>query len=348
MTFNRQRGNIFRYSTPRRVIAVLLSVAGGCSQYIDPNVPEPIRPFVAPESGSEYLLYRPSSYDRNQSWPLVVVCHSSFPDSPNRQIREWTQHSEENGFIVVAPKLVGSSATLPPATQKQISLQQQDEQRILAAIRYVRAGHTISEDRIFIHGWSGGARAAVHTGLQHPTLFRAVSLLAPKFDSDHHRALRNRIDPYQPIYLRYDVGDAITGKNGSRCAKWLRTNGAKLREENGGTASKSSTETAVEFLRNVIRTEPWIHLRAIRTADRGPMAMQFKLRCSYVPAHIHWEFGDGDTSDVAEPIHLFRNPGTYRVQVRIADSTRVQHRRIAYLTLPSGRLHASPPTNDRD
>ncbi len=348
MTFDRKHGRILRRRAPRWVITALLCVAGACSQYIDPNVPEPIRPFIAPESGGEYLLYRPSNYDRRQSWPLVVVCHSSFPDSPNRQIREWTQHAEENGFLVVAPKLSGVRASLPPASEKQIALQRQDEQRVLAAIRHVRAGHTISQDRIFIHGWSGGARAAIHTGLQHPTLFRAVSLLSPKFDRDHHRALRNRIDPYQPVFLRYDVGDAITGKNGTRCAQWLRTNGAKLREQSAGAASRSSTETAVAFLRDVIRTEPWIHLRAIRAVDRGPMAMQFKLRCSHAPAHIHWEFGDGDTSDVAEPIHIFRKPGTYRIQVRLADPTRVQHRRTAYLTLPSGRLHPSPPTNNYD
>ena len=304
MTINSRSSARLLPALSRALVAAPICFVGACSQYIDPNVPEPIRPFVAPESGGEYLLYRPSNYDRRQSWPLVVVCHGSFPDSPIRQIREWTQHAEENGFLVVAPKLIGSRSWLPRATAERIVQEGSNKQRVLAAVRHVRAGHNVSEDRIFIHGWSDGGGAALRAGLDHPALFRAITLLAPKFDSAGVRALGDGIDPYQPIYLRYDVGDALTGRNAQRCAEWLRSHRAKLSVDSRGSANRSSTMSAVEFLRSVIRTEPWIQIRAVPAPEEGPLAIRFKLRCSGVPAHLFWEFGDGDTSSVAEPIHV--------------------------------------------
>src|SRR3990172_2443966 len=99
-------GNPFRTAICVHLLMICLPLTG-CSEYTDPNVPEPIRPFVEPQFGGEYLLYRPSSYDRNKAWPLIVVCHSSFPDSPNRRIRAWTQLAESHGFLLVAPRLTG-------------------------------------------------------------------------------------------------------------------------------------------------------------------------------------------------------------------------------------------------
>ena len=77
-----------RLAIARAVVATVILGMGvstpGCSQLIDPNVPAPLRDLVEPVLGREYLLYRPSHYDREYDWPLIVVCHTSFPDSPNR------------------------------------------------------------------------------------------------------------------------------------------------------------------------------------------------------------------------------------------------------------------------
>ena len=81
------------------VLPILFS---GCSPYVDSRVPEPIRPVVEPVLGREYLLYRPSGYDKRLTWPLIVVCHGAFPDNPNRQIRVWTELAESDGFLVLA------------------------------------------------------------------------------------------------------------------------------------------------------------------------------------------------------------------------------------------------------
>ena len=317
---------------------IVTVTTGGCSHLIDPNVPEPVRPCVEPELGREYLLYRPSSYDPQLAWPLVVVCHTSFSDSPSRQIRNWTQLAESHGFLVAAPRLKGTRKTLPPKAAKQRLLQRQDERHILATIRHIRAGHNISSDRIFIHGWSGGAYAALHTGLKHPQTFRAVSVIGPKFNAGYLTDVDDSLDHYQPVYVNYSVSDAITGKHGRQCVDWLRSTGANLWENPMGSARAGDCRHVVDFYKEVTRKHPWIHIRAYPASDDNPLEVQFKLRCSYAPARYRWEFGDGDESPVAEPIHAYSDPGVYTVTVTLEGLKGRQDHRKVCLTVPGARI----------
>jgi dienelactone hydrolase len=326
------------------MLAATVATSTGCSHLIDSNVPEPIRPYTEPELGRKYLLYRPSSYDPELYWPLVVVCHSSFPDAPNPQIRHWTELAESSGFIVVAPRLKGTK-TLAPTAARQLARQREDERNILAALQHVRAGHSISEDRIFIHGWSGGAYAALHTGLKNPQTFRAISLIGPKFSSGYLADVADRVDHYQPVYLNYNIADTLTGKHGRQCADWLRSKGANLRVSKLGSARALDTRPVVEFYEDVARNHPWIHVRAFSANEDNPLAVQFKLRCSYRPGQYHWEFGDGDVSPVAEPVHIYAAPGTYTVSVTLEGPRHREDRRKISLKVPGMRLgpadHAS-------
>jgi poly(3-hydroxybutyrate) depolymerase len=110
----------------------------GCSSLIDPNVPEQIRELREPETGAEYLLYRPSAYTSTSQWPLLVVCHSSFGDSPNRQIKDWTELAESNGFLVAAPRLEHDRNYNPLDKDDQTVTQNLDEGRILSTVRHVQ------------------------------------------------------------------------------------------------------------------------------------------------------------------------------------------------------------------
>ncbi len=316
------------YGTRIRVTGLwgllIVLAASGCSQLIDPDVPAPLRPCVEPQHGRDYLLYRPSGYDQAFAWPLVVVCHSSPMDSPNRQIRNWTELAESRGFLVVAPKLRGIKGKFPPKAAKQLVRQRNDEEHILSTVRHVRAGHNISADRVFIHGWSGGALAALHTGLKHPRVFRAVSAIAPKFNSGFLTDVKDRIDPYQPIYVNCGVADVIKGRHGRDCIEWLRSKGANLDENPMGSAKAEDTQHVIEFYEEVTRHNAWIHIRAFPADPSNAMAMRFKLQSSYVPNRYRWEFGDGDESSVAEPIHIYATAGTYPITVT-TDGPRDRH-----------------------
>src|SRR5688572_28994230 len=59
------------------------------------------------------------------------------------------------------------------------------------------------------------------------------------------------------------------------------------------------------------------------TPDTGCAPLQVQFSDSSAPGHTimihHWDFGDGDTSALANPIHLYNAAGIYSVQLRAYD-----------------------------
>jgi hypothetical protein len=328
----------------RVVMSLLPLMLAGCASLTDPNVPEPIRANIEPEHGERYLFYRPSSYNREQSWPLVVVCHSSFPDSPNNRIRDWTLDAERTGFLVLAPRLAANRKDFPPKPDAQLELLKQDEEHILAAIRHVRAAHTISEDRVFLHGFAGGARPALYTGLKHPEVFRAVTLSQPRFDKEYLAGVVDFIDPHQPIFVERNITDAVTGRHARRCVDWLCKRTDHVTEETSSAASDAGTSRHVGFFEHVVRTIPWIRIRALPGRGKSSMTVQFKSSHSTTPTRMHWSFGDGTESTLTEPLHVYETPGTFRVELTVHDTQGIKHRRTIYLAVPQLTTRHTPPT----
>jgi poly(3-hydroxybutyrate) depolymerase len=306
----------------RSLLVRCLGLAGialgcaGCPQYRDPTVPNPIYSRQEPDSEAKYLLYQPSKYDPSAGHPLVVVCHGTPPfDTPLRQIRDWVRLAEEKGFIVVAPFLKGTRAAgLFDSAAKQIERQYEDERRILAVIRQVRGSHNISDDRVFLAGWSAGSYAVLHTGLRHPEIFRALAVLQGNFNAAYFADVADSIDPNQPVYVLYSSSDILTGRDGRRCVEWLQSHGANVTEEITGGSHMGHPKKACEFFEHVVRTVPWLHIRAFQVGD-DPHEVHFKIRASFEPKAYAWSFGDGETSPIAAPRHSYAQDGTYRVEL---------------------------------
>lgn len=335
----------------RPVVLVLLACCAalpGCSGYIDPFVPEPIRPCKEPEFGSEYLLYRPSHYDRRQSWPLVVACSGGFPDTPNLQIRSWTQFAESYGFLVAVPTLVSNkSYWKPPEPFEHVELLREDERRILAMIRQIRAGHSISEDRMFIHGWSRGTHAALKVGMKYPDLFRAVAISHPRFEETVIGNAANN-DLHQPVFLLYQLTDTVTGKNAKRCAEWLEARFVDVMIDPRANSAMIDAERVIVFFENVVRSRPWIRIRAYAGRADNPLAVKFKLSSSIPLAQYHWTFSDGGTSHETNPLHVFQETGTYRVDVEVHELAGHSYQRSINLKVPEGVIAADRPVITSD
>lgn len=335
-------------SLARYVAVVTLSSAvlssSGCSQFIDPDVPEPIRPLTEPEFGTDYLLYRPSGYERRFARPLIVVCHGAFPDSPNKCIRAWTTQAEQHGFIVVAPTLTGAKARWGGKPDVQLQRQRVDERNILSVIRHVRAGHNISVDRIFLHGWSAGAQSVLHTGLRNPDLFRALALSQPKFKEGFLAETTDAIDHYQRVLINYSVADALWGNQARDCAQWLRSHGVDLTEDTSGDVTQSDTDKPVAFFQNVIRTSPWFRIRTLPVAGASALNVRFGLRGAPAGARFRWAFGDDTTALTADPVHEYAAPGVYAVAVTVATPDGLEHRRRISLQVPEGIARRSEDT----
>jgi poly(3-hydroxybutyrate) depolymerase len=316
------------------IVLAILQFATGCATLVDPNVPEPIRPFVEPNFETDYLLYRPSSYDRRDAWPLVVVCHGGFPDSPARRIREWTQWAERYGFLIAAPQMqTGGKSTWPRAEQATRRLDE-NERRILSILRHVQAGQSISTDRIFIDGSGSGGPVALYTGLRNPSLFRAISLRDPAFEEQLLEGLADVLDPYQPILVQHGSADWMMGDKAGSCITWLRSQGFHVRTAGTTSDRMADVQRAVEFYERVVRTEPWMRIVANPDPGGDMMRVTFRLEGTHRPNRFHWDFGDGDSSTVAEPIHRFRSPGTYRVTVTVDGPDKKDQTRVKSISVP--------------
>jgi hypothetical protein len=182
--------------------------------------------------------------------------------------------------------------------------------------------------------------------LKHPQTFRAISVTQPRFEPADLADVGPWIDPHQPVYLSYSAADILTGKEGRLCVDWLHAHGANLRE--GPTGSPAGTDAArhVEFFQQVVRKEPWLHVTVVPTGLQNPLEMRFKLVSAASPSRYRWQFGDGGESPIAEPVHAFAKPGTYRVTLTVEWPKTGPHTRMVDLSVPDGTLrpaHGSPP-----
>jgi hypothetical protein len=251
------------------------------------------------------------------------------------------------GFLVAAPELKSSRKDWVPKAEKQIRLQKEDEEHILAMIRHVRGAHNISDDRIFIHGFSGGAHAALYAGLRNPDLFRAISVSQPKFDEDFLADVADAVDPHQPALVRCSITDTLTGKHGRRCVEWLRARLVNLTNDTSGLSCETDSQRHVEFFERVLRNHPWIRIRALPARDDEPLAIQFKLRHSTgTPVRWQWSFGDGGKSTQPEPIHVYAVPGTYHVIATVELAEGGPHRRAVDLAVPQATTSSAGVASD--
>lgn len=301
------------------VSAVLIATMPlGCPPYRDTRVPNDIIRQTDPDTRNEYLLYVPSSYDRGRQWPLIVLCHGTRPwDTAQRQMSDWIKLAEERGFIVLAPELAGTSAFPAPPADEQIARQMEDESRILGAVRHVRGAYSISADRVFLTGWSAGSFAILYTGLRNPDIFRAITVQQGNFDPVLLGNAADRIDRHQPVSVIAGSTDFLTGNDARRCVDWLEDHHALVTELRMPGGHRGHPLTAVDFFERVIREFPWLHIRAFGVEGGDPLAVRFKTRGSFAPVSFHWQFGDGEESPVAEPIHVFPSSGTYRVTLTV-------------------------------
>lgn len=290
----------------------------GCPQYADPSVPNPIRRLKEPSTGNNYFVYVPTDYTPAEPCPLVVLCHGTNPwDSSLRQIRDWVQLAESKNFIVIAPNLKGTKGDFPPPPHKQIRKQHEDERTILAAVKHVSGANHIDPARVFLTGWSAGGYAVLHTGLRHPEVFRALTIMQGNFDELFLDDAIDHIDPYQPVYVIRGTTDVLTGGQTKECMEWLYDQDAYVFDGKVSGPHRSHPKVAFEFFERIVRDVPCLTLRAIAVDVNDPYTVKFKAQASFRPAGYRWTFAEGQTSSMPTPIFKFEE-GTHEVTLETA------------------------------
>ncbi len=70
-----------------------------------------------------------------------------------------------------------------------------------------------------------------------------------------------------------------------------------------------------------------------RTSGKAPLGVSFDMSCTTGnPISIEWDFGDGAQSDEKNPIHVFEEPGTYRVKLSIEDAVGTGSEKVITIT----------------
>lgn len=310
----------------------------GCPQYADPTVPNPIRRVKEPSTQGKYFIYVPSGNVPNEPCPLVVLCHGTTPwDSSLRQIRDWVQLAEANNFIVVAPNLKGTRGDFPPPPHKQIRKQQDDERTILATVRHVSGANHIDPARVFLTGWSAGGYAVLHTGLRHPEIFRAITVMQGNFNELYLADAVDHIDPYQPVYVIYGTVDVLTGGQTRACMDWLYDHNAYVFDGKVPGPHRSHPKAAHEFFEKITRDVPWLSLRAFTTDMDDPHLVRFKAQASFQPAAHRWTCDDGQQSSLTEPSFKFAE-GTHTVTLETATPDGKRLKRTIRVKVPHSRF----------
>jgi predicted esterase len=329
----------------RGLFSGLLIFVAGCQGYKHLDLPSQVQKIVEPSLGAEYLLYVPSTYDPEYSWPLVITCHGTPPfDRPDREMGDWAPVAESEQFIIVCPTLEGTKSVFPPEAPEQIQLQHADERRLLATLQHIRGAYNISEDRVFLTGWSAGAYAVLHTGIRHSDVFRALAVIQGNFNPVYFAALTDSIEYHQPILVLYSMSDLIAGEESKAMIQWLNEHGAYVIEEETAGGHQNHPKNAQSFFERVVRHVPHMQVRAYSAG--GGMNVRFKTQSSIPAVRYDWDFGDGSRANVPEPEHSYSQAGSYTVQVRLTAESGKTMTRSFEITVPiqrDGALMTVPP-----
>ena len=154
-------------------VLVLAGLTAGCAVTQSQDTPAWQKLEVDPATGRGYWIYVPSTYHHSRPAPIIVSCHGTNPfDIAEHHIKEWKMLGEENGCIVVAPKLVATDGVLgdgPPAGMLD------NERVIMSVINQLGYRYNVDRANIMITGFSGGGFPTYWVGLRHPDVFSVIA-----------------------------------------------------------------------------------------------------------------------------------------------------------------------------
>ncbi len=305
--------------TGRAVSLAVTLLTCGCPSLTTLPTQAPVSEMTEESTQRPYLLYVPSTYSENRAWPLVIVCHGTWPyDTPDLQMREWAGFAQSNGIVVAAPRLAGTKGDFPPPPDQQIALQREDERAILATVAAIKRRYRIAEEQVFMTGWSAGAYAILHTGLRHPDIFRALMIRQGSFDARFMDIPSDRLDRWQAIKVVYGQTDVLRDQTRASI-QWMRDQGLYVDEEEIiGTHRRIDPKLPWSYFKQVAKERMWIQIRAAVPNPDEPQTIRFELTAVPPVVKQKWFFGDDEESFEATPTHTYAKPGLYEVTVNAA------------------------------
>ena len=148
-------------------------------------------------------------------------------------------------------------------------------------------------------------------------------------------ALQSGTVPFAVRFLDYstgavswtwDFGDGATSTEHAPAHTYLRIGRYTVSLTTADAAGRTVTETKHAY---IVATEraptpapgPAVFISANRSEGPAPLVVEFSDESSGDPFAWFWEFGDGSTSVVQNPVHTYTSPGTYLVNLTVVAST---------------------------
>lgn len=310
-------------------MAALLFTGSGCPSLEPLPTKAAITEQTEGRTQQPYLLYVPSRYTDSRPWPLLILCHGTWPyDTPKLQMQEWATFCETNGIIVAAPQLEGTKGDFPPPPEKQIALQQRDEQTILGVVAAMKQRYRIAEEQVFMTGWSAGAFSILYTGIRNSDVFRALAIRQGSFDARYFSDIpEERFDPWQPIKVIYGTTDVLRDQT-LACIAWLRDRKMYVSsEEIAGTHRRIEPAVVWRYFKEVMRERLWVRIRARPVDENDPLTVRFELDAIPAVTRQRWYFSETDDTTEATPVRTFPRPGKYTIAVNVTLKNRKSYTR---------------------
>ena len=149
---------------------------------------------VTPEFGSirasddqrlYYQLFRPSNFDRNKQYPVVIEVYGGpgVQRVRNAWTNPWHQHLAQNGYVVFRLENRGSTnrgRDFETPIYRHLGKVEVEDQR--TGVKFLRSLEFVDPNKIGIFGWSYGGYMALMTVMQAPQDFASGVSVAPVTD----------------------------------------------------------------------------------------------------------------------------------------------------------------------
>lgn len=151
---------------------------------------------TSPNGGIPVLVGLPPDYSPKRAWPLMVAMHGGPPGSREQALRGarrmlsvWTEAAAEQGWIVVAPAMVGV-VSVAGRTEERLPYEIFHPEDFRSVVREVKRYLNIDPDRVVSTGISLGSNFSIAFGAAHPDWLSAIVPVSTEGES-RQRLLRN-------------------------------------------------------------------------------------------------------------------------------------------------------------
>ena len=276
----------------------------------------------------DFKVHVPASYD-GTPMPLLFMFHNVGASAADAVTQtDWNTTADANGFIVIYPQALNLGDGINwDISAAPIDALTQDTQFVSDMVDWASTNYNLRQTRIFMTGLGMGGTFAYLAATQHSkvSVFGCQSANASSGDgwfwpsagkpelSAYIMCAPTETDLYAQSQLLRDHINAINAPGRY----------AHLQESGEGYGWKTWLNQAQwdYFMRFAVDHAPTAVASA---AANGTLTLRFTGSSStdddgYIAQYL-WDFGDGNTSDEADPSHTFASPGVANATLTVTDS----------------------------